>query len=186
MSSRGALILAGLFVVAFALLGLGQCGYDRIKTLQTLENAEADVAGEYPSVDGMSGRNLAMHREAGQRVILIDARSQDEFEVSHLEGAVHFPDFEDLLSYLKGRSEAVDLIVTYGSLGYRSSKLAQQLTEAGIEDVANLRGGIFRWANEGGAMVGLNGESTPWVHPSNKHWAHLLKKEHRYVAEPDS
>jgi len=180
MSSKGALILGGVFVVAFLLLGLGQCGYDRIKTLQTLENAEADVVSEYPAVDVIRPAEVRLHQSGGQAVLLVDARTLEEFEVSHLEGSVHLTDKEELLAYLKERQEPVDLLVIYGALGYRSAKLADSLAGSDVPDVASLRGGIFRWVNDGGTVVDQNGAPTSWVHPCNKHWGRLLKKEHRF------
>jgi len=182
MSSKGALILAGLFVAAFVLLGLGQCGYDRIRKLQTLDNAEADVVSEYPAVDPIRAAEVKLHQEGGRNVLLVDARTTEEFEVSHLEGAVHFTERDELLAYLQERKVPVDLIVIYGALGYRSAALAEALSESDIPDVASLRGGIFRWANEGGTVVDSSGEPTPWVHPFNKHWRRLLKKECRFDA----
>ncbi len=180
MSSKGALILGGLFVVAFLLLGLGQCGYDRIKVLQTLENAEADVVSEHPAVDAIRPAEVLLHQGGGQAVLIVDARTPEEFEVSHLEGAVHLPDKDELLTYLEERQEPVDLVVIYGALGYRSAKLADALAGSDVPDVASLKGGIFRWVNDGGTVVDQNGAPTPWVHPYNKHWGRLLKKEHRF------
>ena len=60
-------------MMAFLLLGLGQCGYDRIKTLQTLENAEADVVSEYPAVDVIRPAEVRLHQSGGQAVLLVDA-----------------------------------------------------------------------------------------------------------------
>ena len=72
-------------------------------------------------------------------------------------------------------------MVIYGSLGYRAAELAQEMEDRGVSNLSHLRGGIFRWANEGREVVDANGNVTDWVHPYNKFWGRLLDKNRRFT-----
>ncbi|MEH1969647.1 rhodanese-like domain-containing protein [Nostoc sp.] len=110
---------------------------------------------------------------AKPRPLVLDARSQTEYEVSHIETAVHIdaltPDLAVLSTVSKDR-----LIVVYCAVGYRSAKLAQQLDKAGMKCIYNLSGGIFQWANEG-RLIFKDEHPTQFVHPYNAIWGKLLK-----------
>ncbi len=110
---------------------------------------------------------------AKPQLLVLDARSQTEYGVSHIETAVHIdaltPGLATLLTVSKDRP-----IVVYCAVGYRSAKLAQQLDEAGIKCIYNLSGGIFQWANEG-RLVFKDKHPTQFVHPYNAIWGKLLK-----------
>jgi hypothetical protein len=63
-------------------------------------------------------------------------------------------------------------IVVYCSVGYRSAEITKRLRDEGYE-ASNLRGSIFRWANEGHPVV--RGDSTVReVHPYDSTWGELL------------
>jgi rhodanese-related sulfurtransferase len=107
-------------------------------------------------------------------VILLDAREQKEFDVSHIEGAKY-------VGYDNFKSEAVsDLdktkpVVVYCSVGYRSEKISEKLLKMGFTDVSNLYGGIFEWKNNGYSVENADGE-TEKVHAFDKIWGVWLKK----------
>ena len=83
-----------------------------------------------------------------KEVLLLDAREEEEFAVSHIPGAVH-------IGYNHWSKEAVKninmekKIVVYCSVGYRSEKIGKKLKDLGFENVYNLYGSIFEWANQG-------------------------------------
>ncbi len=112
-----------------------------------------------------------------RHIILLDTREANEYAVSHLMGAIHVDPDETVFEFLT----AVDRdtpIVTYCSIGYRSSAVAERLTEAGFRNVVNLRGSIFRWANEGRPIF-RDGRRVNEVHPYDKVWGQLLNKQLR-------
>tara|TARA_R110002096_G_scaffold45562_9_gene122269 strand:- start:1741 stop:2301 length:561 start_codon:yes stop_codon:yes gene_type:complete len=185
MSRRGAIVLAVVFLIAFGLLGLGKYGYGKIETLQSLENAEADIRRKYPRVDQISPDTLLLHRKAGEKVLLIDARTEEEFAMSHLPGSFNKETFDETFAYLEQLPSPPDVIVLYGAIGYRSSKLAEQLQSAQSIGVKHLKGSIFRWAQEGRAMVDEEGSEVLLVHPYNRHWAHLLDEDNRASITPE-
>jgi rhodanese-related sulfurtransferase len=122
----------------------------------------------------MSVDALARRLASSDPPVLLDTRSENEFDVSHLPGALHVgpniagPDIGELIDRAR-------TVVTYCSIGYRSARVAQQLTEMGIKDVHNLEGSIFQWANQGHEVV-RNGRAVREVHPFDSTWGVLLKR----------
>ena len=100
---------------------------------------------------------------------LIDTRQKEEFLVSHLPQAQHIPDLETAKACLHPETT----VVAYCSVGYRSSRLAQQLQTLGYNQVWNLEGSIFQWANEGRPLIHQE-QPTQTVHPYRKNWQWLL------------
>ncbi|MEJ6486707.1 rhodanese-like domain-containing protein [Nostoc punctiforme UO1] len=114
---------------------------------------------------------------AKPRPLLLDARSQTEYEVSHLKIAVHIDAFTPELAALSTVSKDRPIVV-YCAVGYRSAKLAQQLEQAGMKCIYNLNGGIFQWVNEG-RLIFKDEHQTQLVHPYNAIWGKLLKATNR-------
>ncbi|NJO31473.1 MAG: rhodanese-like domain-containing protein [Richelia sp. SL_2_1] len=113
--------------------------------------------------------------------LIIDARSPEEYAVSHLESAQLIQtDNLDLNKIILSEVPLNKPIVVYCSIGYRSAKVAQQLSSAGYENVFNLSGGIFQWVNQGNPVF-QNQHPVEVVHPYNSIWGKLLKsKYHAY------
>ncbi|BCL37989.1 rhodanese-like domain-containing protein [Nostoc sp. MS1] len=110
--------------------------------------------------------------------LILDARSQVEYDVSHIKTAVRVdpiaPDFTALLSVSHNRP-----IVVYCSVGYRSAKIAQQLKNLGFPQVFNLSGGLFQWTNEGRPIFQDDTTPATLVHPYDAIWGNLLKSQYR-------
>ena len=64
----------------------------------------------------------------------------------------------------------------YCSSGVRSEDVAEQLKEAGFENVFNLYGGIFEWKNKDNPVVNSKDKETPKVHAFSKEWGVWLHK----------
>ena len=107
-------------------------------------------------------------------VLFLDAREREEFEVSHLPGAIWigYDDFK-----LKRISEVSkdQPIVVYCSVGYRSERITKKLINAGYSKVSNLYGGIFEWTNRG-YTVENEGGPIKKVHTYNKDWSRWVTK----------
>lgn len=103
-------------------------------------------------------------------VILLDARELEEYQTSHIPGAIYIgydnPDWSVLDNLNKDAR-----IVTYCSIGYRSEKLGEKIAEQGFNKVYNLYGSIFEWANKGLPLVDGNEDKTNKVHTYNKKWS---------------
>lgn len=110
-------------------------------------------------------------------VILLDAREQREFNVSHLPNSLyvgyqHF-DLKKVKKLLPNKDAS---IVVYCTLGVRSEDIAEKLKKAGYTNVLNLFGGIFEWKNKGYRVFDKKNDETENVHVCNEYWSQWLKK----------
>ena len=131
------------------------------------------VRQAFPEVPQMSTQQLAAMRADGTApdIVLLDARTATEFNVSHLPGAVLASNTRMALEAI----EPVRTVVVYCSVGYRSSRLAEKLRARGIENVFNLEGSLFQWANEGRPLY--RGEERVYqAHPYDEEWGQLLDR----------
>lgn len=135
------------------------------------------IQRDWPEVSQMSTRELAERVAAnnGTRPLLIDVRTRQEYEVSHLPGAVWAETPQQIASTLR---EAADgqAVVLYCSVGMRSSRAAATLMRSGRANVFNLQGSIFQWANEGRTLV-ANDRAVHVVNPYNERWGVLLNPQ---------
>jgi len=142
----------------------------------------ADVRERYPDVAQVSVAELASAGEPAP--LLLDARSSEEYAVSHLRGALSSPDESSALAALSGAQPEREIVV-YCSVGMRSSALAEHLAARGFTHAKNLEGGIFAWANAGLPTYRGEGrveERVSEVHPFDARWGSLLVAERRAKA----
>jgi rhodanese-related sulfurtransferase len=127
------------------------------------------------NVPYMSVETLAMPKVDA---ILLDAREEKEFKVSHLENAicVGYNDFKLKETIAKLPKDKNAKIVVYCSLGIRSEVVADKLIKEGYTNVYNLYGGIFEWKNADFQVVDTLGKPTEKVHAFSKTWSKWLKK----------
>jgi len=113
----------------------------------------------------------------GLRPQLLDIRTLEEFEISHLPRAQRV-DPKIKPDQLLPKLDPGRPVLVYCAVGYRSSELATRLIKAGFTNVANIEGSIFAWANAGLPME-TNGRPATVVHPYNETFGKLLKPEFR-------
>ncbi|MFK7776156.1 MAG: rhodanese-like domain-containing protein [Saprospiraceae bacterium] len=109
-------------------------------------------------------------KEMQEDVVLLDARPQNEYEVSHIKGAKRIG-FKNIDEAALAGIDKDEQIVVYCSIGYRSEKVGEKLKKMGFKNVYNLYGSIFEWVNQGNAVVDGNEEATEKVHTYNKRWS---------------
>ncbi len=140
------------------------------------------IRKDFPSVHQLTTEELAAWLDDASRAppILLDARAPEEYAVSHLRNALLATDYKSASRAL-GSATLNTPIVVYCSVGYRSSRLAEDLAARGYSNVANLEGSIFQWANEERLLFrGLERVFT--VHPYNEKWGSLLNpKFHEHL-----
>ena len=97
----------------------------------------------------------------------LDSRSPEEFNESHIAGAlwVGYDDFN--LSRVQSIPKQEEIIV-YCSIGKRSDEVTKKLQEAGFLNVRNLYGGIFEWFNQGNKIVDNSNNDTDTIHAYSK------------------
>ena len=126
----------------------------------------------FPKIQQLSTADLAdwLLDENRPQPLLLDARTPEEYQVSHLHNAkLERADLQELVA----RIDYKQPIVAYCSVGYRSSAIARHLEALGYQNVFNLEGSIFQWVNES-RPVYRQGKSVSEVHPYQEFWQHLL------------
>ncbi len=144
----------------------------------TWEDVLWHISQQYPTVQTMTRQELVEKINGNQPPMLIDARTADEYATSHLPGALWAAQWQ--------APSVKQPIVVYCSVGWRSAALCEQLQRAGYEQVWNLNGGIFAWANAHFSLEQA-GRSVRIVHPYNARWGELLdRKLHPIPTENES
>jgi glyoxylase-like metal-dependent hydrolase (beta-lactamase superfamily II)/rhodanese-related sulfurtransferase len=113
--------------------------------------AWAPLARSYAGLPELSPAWVAAHRSD---VTVLDVRSAEEFDGpdGRVSGSLLIP-----LPELESRSSEIPVdrpLVVVCHSGSRSALATQQLLKAGRQQVANLRGGLSRWAAEGYPLEG--------------------------------
>jgi len=126
------------------------------------------------SVPMILSKELEVELDIGLSLIILDTRSVEEYDVSHLNGArlIDYDYFE--------KKDVMDIpqnsrIIVYCSVGYRSEMIGEKLLEMGYADVRNLYGGIFQWKNEGFKIVNNKSVETDSVHTYNESWSKWME-----------
>ena len=141
-------------------------------SLKDLEKIKAITRAAFPSVKQVSAKTLAeWQATSNQSILLVDVRSPKEFAVSHLHGALNLGNAVEIARAIS--EQRPSRTVLYCSVGFRSSHLAHKLANETANQVFNLEGSIFEWANEG-RPVYQNQTEVRQVHPYGKRWAGLL------------
>jgi sulfur-carrier protein adenylyltransferase/sulfurtransferase len=94
----------------------------------------------------ISPSEFVRRRDAGEDLLLLDVREPQELEVASVPGALHIP-----MGEVPGRLGEIDRnreVVVLCRSGGRSLRVAMFLVQQGFGRVANLDGGILRWAEE--------------------------------------
>jgi adenylyltransferase/sulfurtransferase len=99
-----------------------------------------------PSIREIAPRELDKRLRRGDDIQLIDVRENWEWQIARIPGAKLVPlsDFESASSEIDRDRE----VVLYCKVGARSMHAAEYLADRGFPRVANLSGGILRWADE--------------------------------------
>ncbi len=120
------------------------------------------------SVPYIQVEELAAHYE---EYVILDTRKKEEFEVSHLPGAIWVGEkFANPVPANKDQK-----IVVYCTIGVRSEDYGEQLRQAGFKNTFNLYGSIFAWKDAGQPLVDTANKTTEKVHTYNKEWSRFLK-----------
>lgn len=120
----------------------------------------SNLIGAFGAFHGV--KNLSIQEAAEltdkEALLILDVRQREEFEVSHLKGAVLVDDidFESL--------KTDQPILLYCTVGFRSTELGTTLTNKGFSHIYNLDGGLISWKNQGQPVYNLREQPTDSVH----------------------
>ena len=98
----------------------------------------------YEQISGAEAKAL-MDSESGY--IIIDARTQEEYDQGHIPGAILIPEYEIADRAEKQLPDKDQLILVYCRSGRRSKIAAEELVKLGYTNVKEF-GGIIDWEYE--------------------------------------
>jgi rhodanese-related sulfurtransferase len=147
--SLGILALSAL--AAFAVNAVRPDGLPIAQAAKTSSAAAPSAVQLSPASGEISLKDAAMLFLSG-RAVFLDARSQYEFGLGHIQGALSLPprnfasDFQDVKPQLAGK----DAVITYcdGAECTLSHSLAVHLQNAGVKNVYVLKNGWSLWTAE--------------------------------------
>jgi molybdopterin/thiamine biosynthesis adenylyltransferase/rhodanese-related sulfurtransferase len=90
---------------------------------------------------------------------LIDVREQNEWDESHIEDALHVPQGELVERLDEIAPDTSERLLLHCRTDNRSSKMAEELTGLGYDNVAVVEGGIVAWENAGLPTINASGLS---------------------------
>ena len=156
-----------LWLISFLLISCAQSGA-QVQGLCLDEKFDKEIASLIRfTVPVIGVTELEAERSS---YVVFDTRQKEEYDVSHIPGANYlgYKGFDE--KRLEGTPKDAK-IVLYCSIGYRSEKIGQRLQALGYQNVFNLYGSIFEWANRSLPLEDKNGNATQKVHTYNKSWS---------------
>ena len=123
-----------LFFLLLAVMLLTACGQDK----------ENDQGAVYVNITAEEAKQIM---DTEEDYIILDVRTQEEYDQGHIPGAILIPDTE-----IKNKAEEVmmdkdQLILVYCRSGRRSKLAAEALAELGYTNIKEF-GGIIDWPYE--------------------------------------
>ena len=103
--------------------------------------------GGSASYDQISGAEAKALMDSESGYIIIDARTQEEYDDGHIPGAILIPEYEIADRAEKELPDKNQLILVYCRSGRRSKIAAEELVKLGYTNVKEF-GGIIDWEYE--------------------------------------
>ena len=120
---------------------LPACG-NRSENTETVQ--EEAMKGEYHKITAEEAKN---RMDSDDTIIILDVRTQEEYEESHIPGAILIPN-ESIGTEKQEQLPDMDQeILVYCRSGNRSAQAAKKLVEAGYTQIYDF-GGIMDWPYE--------------------------------------
>lgn len=94
-------------------------------------------------------------KKAEGNVQIVDVRTSQEFETSHIEGALHIDYFEDKFWEKIEQLDKSKISLIYCRSGRRSIRVCTLMKNGGFDadKVFNLKGGMLEWIEKKGDLV---------------------------------
>ena len=103
--------------------------------------------GGSASYDQISGAEAKALMDSESGYIIIDARTQEEYDEGHIPGAILIPEYEIADRAEKELPDKDQLLLVYCRSGRRSKIAAEELVKLGYTNVKEF-GGIIDWEYE--------------------------------------
>lgn len=115
--------------------------------------------------------------ESKEKFIFLDAREIEEYDISHLQNAIHIGYDKFQVESLTKKVPKNAEIIVYCSIGYRSEKIGEVLKKHGYQSVRNLYGSIFEWVNQHHPIYDDEGKQTNKLHTYSRKWSKWIEDE---------
>ena len=103
--------------------------------------------GDSANYEQISGAEVKALMDSESGYIIIDARTQEEYDQGHIPGAILIPEYEITDRAEKELPDKNQLILVYCRSGRRSKIAAEELVKLGYTNVKEF-GGIIDWEYE--------------------------------------
>ena len=111
-------------------------------SLSNLENTDTNtIEITYEQITQDEAKSIMDSEES---YILLDVRTQEEYDAEHIEGAILIPDYEIEIKAESILTDKNALILVYCRSGRRSKNAASQLVTLGYTNIKEF-GGIIDW-----------------------------------------
>ena len=104
-------------------------------------------SGASASYDQISGAEAKALMDSESGYVIIDARTQEEYDQGHIPGAIMIPEYEIAARAENELPDKNQLILVYRRSGRRSKIAADELVNLGYTNVKEF-GGIIDWEYE--------------------------------------
>jgi len=85
--------------------------------------------------------------------ILLDVRTNDEFNSGHIENSLNIDYFSDEFYINVDKLDKNIPIILYCRSGRRSGLSANKIKKLGFKEIYNLEGGVLEWIEQGNVVV---------------------------------
>ena len=98
-------------------------------------------------VEQISQANLLTQIETAQPPLILDVRSQPEYDAGHIPGAINieFRQLKDRISEIESFKNST--VVVYCERGIRAKVAEAALSQAGFDSILHLEGDMSAWRN---------------------------------------
>ena len=132
-----------------------------------MSNQLLSAYGAWKGVMNLEPKQVNQLRQ--DNLLVLDVRAREEYQVSHLEGAIWVEDLD--LTKLDPEQP----MLLYCTVGLRSTELGATLSKRGFHNIYNLNGGLIRWKNQGRTVYNQFNQPTDSVHVYNQLFGLLLR-----------
>jgi len=116
---------------------------------EVLKTKAEIVEASKKGMSHLSVKAFRLRQQAKERFVLIDVRTEKEFESGHIEGAVWVPRGKLEFELPKLYSDPEVQLVLYCRSGARSALAVKALSYVGYKNVIDIDGGIKAWKAAG-------------------------------------
>ncbi len=149
-----------ILIIGALLFSVGCLGEEAKKAEMTLDTSLAEVTGNLKTTQISASDFMGMYLE-GEDFVLIDVRTDEEYNSGHIPGAVHIP-YNELDARIGALGLSKDArVVVYCEAGVRSKKGANALVNLGFTNIVDVSDGMRGWRELGGDIAIPGVEAPP-------------------------